>query len=252
MARKIFFGILLTGIVIVFFVPAIYPADPCPILDFEKPEGENGLPGGWEPVSYLGKRENVISLEKEGNTPVLHIKSLNSISGVMKPLDGMPALSCPRLSWSWKVSRTVGMAMEDTRDRSDAAARLRVIFGEAVTSPDRHPLVRGLLEYTGITLPPLEPAGAAVDYLWGNSPPVGALLSDPRSSRRKMIILERKNEKAGRWVRENRNLVEDFRRCFGKDPPGVAAVVLLSDTEDTNEGVEAWFKDLVLSRPEGK
>ena len=252
MARTIFFGILLTGIVVVFFIPAVYPAGPCPALDFERPEGESGLPGGWGPVSYLGKRENVISLEKEGSTPVLHIRSLNSISGAMKPLDGLPAVSCPRLSWSWKVNRTVGMAMEGSRDRSDAAARLRVIFGETAMSPDRHPLVRGLLEYTGITLPPLEPAGLAIDYLWGNSPPEGALLSDPRSSRRKMIILERGNEKAGRWVRENRNLVDDFRRCFGKDPPGVAAVVLLSDTEDTNEGVRAWFKDLVLSGPEGK
>lgn len=240
------------GITLLFPVPAGFGAGTCPVLEFAEPASDQGLPGGWEPVSRLGKGENLFSLEKEGAVPVLHVKSLNSVSGAMKRLGGLSTGECPVLRWRWKVSRSVGLAVEDVGDRSDAAARVRVIFGERSAPLEKHPLLKQLFEYTGIALPPLEPAGFGIDYLWGRGHPPGTVLDDPHSSRRKMMVLEQGDGKAGRWVPERRNLGEDFRRCFGKEPPGVIAIVLLSDTEDTNEGVEAWFRDFVLTGPGGK
>lgn len=243
-------GIVLLA-VLLFLPPAVQAAG-CPDLGFSLKEEGKSVPPGWEALTYLWKAENVVSLVREGKKGVLHVKSRHSVSGVMKRLDGLSPADCPGLSWRWKVSRSVGMAVEHMGDRSDAAARVRVIFGRESRSPWEHPLVVPLLQSFGVTPPVMEPPGYGIDYLWGNSHPPGTVLDDPRSSRRKLLILEQGNGKAGRWVPEERNLEDDFRRCFGGPSPGIAAVILLSDTDDTNEGVEAWFGDLEFTGPAGK
>jgi hypothetical protein len=243
-------GILLLT-VLFFLSPAVRAAE-CPDLGFSGTQAGKSVPPGWEILTYPWKAENLVSLVREGKTRVLHMKSLNSVSGVMRRFDGLAPAECSGFSWRWKVSRSVGMAVEHLGDRCDAAARVRVIFGRESRSPWEHPLVVRFLESLGVAPPVMEPPGHGIDYLWGNGHPPGTVLDDPRSSRRKLLVLEQGNGKAGRWVLEERDLEDDFRRCFGEPSPGVAAVVLLSDTDDTNEGVEAWFGNLRFTGPAGK
>lgn len=243
-------GILLLA-VFLFLSPAVRAAE-CPDLGFSAKEEGKNVPPGWEVLTYPWKAENLVSVVREGKAWALHVKSRHSVSGVMKRFDGIAPADCPGFSWRWKVSRSVGMAVEHLRDRCDAAARVRVIFGRDSRSPWEHPLVVRFLQSLGIDPPLMEPPGYGIDYLWGNGHLPGTVLDDPRSSRRKLLILERGNEKAGRWVSEKRDLEDDFRRCFGDSSPGVTAVVLLSDTDDTNEGVEAWFGNLRFTGPAGK
>ncbi|HTG82237.1 MAG TPA: DUF3047 domain-containing protein, partial [Geobacteraceae bacterium] len=59
-------------------------------------------------------------------------------------------------------------------------------------------------------------------------------------------------EKVGTWVCEERNVLEDYRRVFGKDPPQIGAVAVMTDTDDTRDEVTAWYGDIILSVPEEK
>jgi hypothetical protein len=43
-------------------------------------------------------------------------------------------------------------------------------------------------------------------------------------------------------------MVGDFKKCFGIDPPGIAGIIVLTDTDQTNEGVEAWYESIVLAK----
>ena len=45
---------------------------------------------------------------------------------------------------------------------------------------------------------------------------------------------------------KSRDFLEDYRRVFGGDPPPIAAVALLVDTDDTGGKATAWFADLEL------
>jgi hypothetical protein len=42
-------------------------------------------------------------------------------------------------------------------------------------------------------------------------------------------------------MEEKRNLLEDYRKCFGEDPPKAGAVAIMTDTDNTGEQAVAWY-----------
>ena len=81
----------------------------------------------------------------------------------------------------------------------------------------------------------------ALNYIWANRLPRGEAVPNAYTSNACMIALESGNQKAGQWVEEERNIVEDFRRCFGEDPPEAGAVAIMTDTDDTGGEAEACY-----------
>ena len=45
---------------------------------------------------------------------------------------------------------------------------------------------------------------------------------------------------------ESRNLLDDYRRAFGGDPPRVSGVAVMTDTDNTQESAIAYFGDIVF------
>ena len=215
-------------------------------LGFTADEESETVPAGWEHIGYFGKAKNTISLVTEGKRTVVHMKSLNSISSHVKRPD-VRITEYPILTWRWKIDRAVGMAIEDRRDRNDCAARIRIIFGrEQKGDPINIPAVKEVMKRMGFTMPRLEPPGMKIDYVWGNSAKKGAVIDYPGARNHKVVVVERGNDKAGTWIWEKRNIREDFRRFFGLEPPGIIAIAVLTDTDQTNEGVEADYSSIVL------
>jgi hypothetical protein len=62
-----------------------------------------------------------------------------------------------------------------------------------------------------------------------------------------MIAVESGNGKAGQWVSEQRNVLEDYRRYFGQDPPRPGAVAIMTDSDNTGESATAWYGPISIS-----
>jgi hypothetical protein len=221
------------------------------LIGFEKAVGEDEstIPAGWKHVAYLGRAKNEVSLEKDGKKTVVRMKSLRSVSALL----ARPEVNIedyPVLVWRWKVDRVVGMAVESRKDRNDCAARVRVIFGKKEAIPiEKNPLIEKLFDNFGITVPEgIEPSGFKLDYIWGNNVRKGDVIDYPDSKNHKMVVVEQGKEKTDRWIWEKRNIHEDFRDLFGNEPPGLAGIAVLTDTDQTNEGVEACFSSIVLMK----
>jgi len=56
----------------------------------------------------------------------------------------------------------------------------------------------------------------------------------------------------GDWVAEERNVYDDYRRAFGKEPPRVSGVAIMTDTDNTKERATAYYGDLVFAREQAK
>jgi hypothetical protein len=59
-----------------------------------------------------------------------------------------------------------------------------------------------------------------------------------------VIVAESGPRQLGQWVTIRRNVVEDFRRAFGEDPPRVSGVAIATDTDNTGESAVAWYGDI--------
>ena len=47
---------------------------------------------------------------------------------------------------------------------------------------------------------------------------------------------------------EERNVYEDYRRAFGKEPPRVSGVAIMTDTDNTQERAAAYYGDLTFAK----
>lgn len=215
-------------------------------LGFQKGKNTESLPEGWELLTYFGTAENEMSLSMEGKKTVLRVKSLGSASALLKGLS-VDIRKFPILVWRWKIDRVVGMAIESQQDRNDSSARIRVIFGREAEKPrPLSPQIEEFLKSLGIKRTVKEPPGFKIDYIWANRLPRGEVLDYPGSRNHKVVVVESGNARANRWIWEKRNLIEDYELLFEAAPPGLSAIVVLTDTDQTNEGVEAWYSNIVL------
>lgn len=195
---------------IVLTVPAGLAAGPLLIDDFEK-----GLSAGWEKKVFKG--ETVYRPVLEEGRPAVMAESRASASALIYRVSIDPK-TYPRLSWSWKIGRTIGKGDERRKEGDDYAARVYVVFPSALFWRTR-----------------------AVNYIWANRLARGAFLPNAYTGNAVMVAVESGDGNAGSWIDEERNLAEDYRRAFGEDPPKIGAVAIMTDTDNTGEEAVAWY-----------
>ena len=70
------------------------------------------------------------------------------------------------------------------------------------------------------------------------------MLQNAYTDRVQMIVVRSGNAAANQWVSEERNVLEDYRRAFGEEPPLVSGVAIMTDTDDTGGKAVAWYGDI--------
>lgn len=64
------------------------------------------------------------------------------------------------------------------------------------------------------------------------------------TDRAKMVIRRTGNEHAGGWVAEKINILEDYQKAFGEDPPAKATIAVMNDSDNTGASSMSWFDDI--------
>ena len=130
-----------------------------------------------------------------------------------------------KLRWRWRVHDLPEGSDETDGDKNDSAAAVRLIIGKS-------------------SLNPL--AGKSLKYIWSATLPKGTVIS---SSRQHMIVLRSGTDDLGKWVWEEVNAYQDYRRLFGGDPRPVDYVGLLTDSDNTGTVVAADYDDIIFIIP---
>lgn len=176
----------------------------------------------WSEKSFKG--DTKYTPEKSEGRSVVRAESRASASGYYHKLE-LAAKELPRISWSWKVSRTVAVENPRLKAGDDYAARVYIIFPGRFFWQKR-----------------------ALTYVWSDKLPAGSVMPSPYTERVAIIAVESGNCHAGSWRHESRNYVEDYRAYFHHEPDNPEAVAFMSDTDNTGSHAVAWFGDIAFSR----
>ena len=182
---------------------------------------ESGLTG-WSEKSFKGATEYLI-VEDSGQK-VLQAKSQNAASGLVFETLYDPK-EYPVLSWRWKVGNTIASGDSRTKASDDYAARIYVVFPHWFFLKTK-----------------------TLNYIWANRLPKDSFQISTFTSNDMMIALESGPGKVGQWVSATCNIVEDYRRAFGEDPPDVGMIAIMTDTDGTGESAIAWYSDIVATQ----
>ena len=214
---------------------------------FIAPPEPQALPAGWEPLTFRKvPRPTRYAVVQDGQGWVLEARSEAAASALYRPLD-LDLRAHPRLTWRWKIDNVLVTADARTKQGDDYPARVYVAFRYDPTRASAWERTKyGAYRLFYGTYPPQ----AALNYVWDSRLPVGTALDNAYTDRAKMIVVRSGGAEVGRWLTETRNVLDDYRRLFGGDPPPVAGVAVMTDTDDTGERAVAWYDALAFLPPE--
>jgi len=198
----------------------------------------------WKPLTFPKiPRHSVYAIHKDGANGILVASADRSASGIVH-VRTFSVYKTPVIRWRWKVSNVYLNGDEKRKSGDDYAIRVYVVFQY---DPDK----AGVLEkaqYSAARLIYGEyPPQSSLNYIWANREYPQRILPNPYTARAQMVLLQKGPARAGQWVEEKVNALEDYRRAFGKDPPDKAALAIMSDADDTGEKATGYVDYIEVS-----
>ncbi|HBG05367.1 MAG: hypothetical protein A2075_23590 [Geobacteraceae bacterium GWC2_58_44] len=174
---------------------------------------------GWSDKAAKGKTSYTLE------HAVLKAHSVQAASGKIRALS-VDTRIYPRLSWSWRIDRVLKGEDIGKKSGDDFVSRIYVLFPRTFFWRMR-----------------------AINYVWAARMPKGSEAPSPYTANSVIVAVESGDEKAGKWVFEERNIYQDYKRIFGEEPPLLGGIAIMTDTDDTRDEATAWYGDITLHTP---
>lgn len=182
----------------------------------------SGLQPHWEQKRFQGQTQYAV-IEQAGEKVLMARSDAAASALVFKKKYSLG--DYPILSWRWKVESIIREGDARAKSGDDYAARIYVVFPHWFV-----PMTR------------------SINYIWANKLQKEAHLPSRYAANSVMVAVQSGAENVGLWISERRNVREDYIRIFGKEPPAVGAIAIMTDTDDTGDIAIAWYDDLRITR----
>ena len=206
---------------------------------------ENKIPSNWKPLTFKKiERHTTYSLVKDGESIILKAVSETSASALTREIKIDPK-QYPILRWRWKVENILEKGDVRKKQGDDYPARVYITF-------EYDPSQLGLIEkakFEAVRLvygqyPPI----FAINYIWESKSPIGTIVPNPYADRVMMIVVQSGKTKLNQWIDEERNIYEDFKKAFGREPFMISGVAIMTDTDNTGERAIAYYGDILFKK----
>lgn len=189
--------------------------------DFSLGAGAGGVPAGWQLKERSGRAD--FSLVQTDGLHALRLQSSDTSFSFQKQVK-VDLGACPILSWKWKVTKLPEGGDFRRSKTDDQAAQLFVAFNHS----------------------------QIIDYIWDTSAPAGLTgdaIALPTMSI-KVVVVRSSNAETGKWLTEDRDVSEDYRRLFHKtgNPPPVSGLRLQINSQHTKSSAESYFADIEFKK----
>jgi len=175
----------------------------------------HGIKPGWMSKSFSGKTE--YTWVEENGKAFIRATSNNAASGLIYKIEYDPQ-KYPYITWNWKADNIIASGDGTRKSRDDYSARIYIAFPSLFFWNSR-----------------------IINYIWANKLPQNQVIPSPYTPDSIMISVESGTVNTGKWITETRNVYEDYIRFFGKKPPKIAAIAIMTDTDNTGESTSASY-----------
>ncbi|MDR4493239.1 MAG: DUF3047 domain-containing protein [Nitrospirales bacterium] len=213
--------------------------------EFSSAQAGGSLPKGWQPLTFEKIPEHTrYELVSDEGQVVVKATSHQSSSGLTREITINPK-DYPVVEWRWKVKNILAEGDVTKKSGDDYPARLYITFEYDNSKVGFFEKIK--YETIKLVYGKYPPIGA-INYIWESTSPIGTVLPNPYTDRVSMFVIESGSRKLNQWIVEERNILEDYRRAFGEDPPNISGVAIMTDTDNTKESAVAYYGDIVFKR----
>jgi len=149
------------------------------------------------------------------------------------------------VKWSWKVLDILEKGNAEKKNGDDYPIRLYVMFPY---EPGRVPVLQRIgFEIAKRRFGEYPPA-EVLNYIWANREHDREPLESPYTDRSMLFFPNAGREGLGEWQTHSANILEDFRRAFGREPPDTFTLAVMGDSDNTEGQTLAYIGEITLSR----
>lgn len=199
----------------------------------------------WRPRTFPKIKEHTVySIEKDAQGSYLKAKSNASASGIIYKKE-FNVYEYPKVRWRWKVSNIYAKGNAEEKKGDDYPIRVYIVFkydpGKAAFATKiKYSLLKKLYgEY---------PPDSSLNYIWANRTHEERILTNTYADQSRMVILQAGTEKTDTWQEEEVHILEDYRRAFEADPPPIARIAIMNDSDNTGERSVSYIDYIDISQ----
>jgi hypothetical protein len=183
----------------------------------------------WEPLTFPKiKAHSTYTVVREGDISLLKAESRESASGLVHRRS-FNIYETPHLRWRWKVEQLSDRGNPKEKAGDDYPIRVYVMFSY---DPARATFAERLTYGAAKAIYGQYPPHSTLNYVWTGRDLPERIIASPYTDKAFMIVLEKGKERVGRWVEESVDVLADYRKAFGHDPPATASLAVMSDTDN--------------------
>jgi hypothetical protein len=190
--------------------------------------GTTGLPGEWKAQNWGSANYQNLTIVDDDGHRALRMKSANDGLTLNREIKGKVNLrDTPILEWEWKAIVLPKGGNSCKKATDDQAAQVFVVwprFPEAVRS-------------------------RIIGYVWDTTQPVGTICKSEKTGMVTYLVVRSGPADLNRWLTEQRNVVEDFKKIYGETPDDPAVLSIATDSNDTQSTSDAMIGVLRLKSP---
>ena len=193
----------------------------------------------WEPLFFPKiKKHSTYTIESVGKRSFLKAESQASASAIVHK-KAFNVYEYPRARWRWRVDNVYTQGTPRDKAGDDYPIRVYVMFQY---DPQNAELTEKVSYGIAKTIYGKYPPHSTMNYVWTGHEIPERIITSPYTDKAKMIILEQGRNKVGMWVEETVNILEDYRKAFGKDPPATAGIAVMNDSDNTGESAVSYIE----------
>lgn len=199
----------------------------------------------WKPLTFpkikIHSRYTIIK-DRKGS----YLKAIadNSASALIYKRE-FNVYETPVLSWRWKISNVYEKGNGKIKSREDYPVRIYIMF-------KYNPSKAGTFEklkYNAVKLIYGKyPPHSSLSYVWANKTHKENIITSPYSEKAKIILIEKGNKNIGNWVVKKADILRDYKKAFGENPPEIAGIAVMSDADNTGEKATAFIDYIKISK----
>lgn len=198
----------------------------------------------WKPLTFPKiQRHSVYRIAKEEAKSILVAEANASASGLIYTRS-FNIYKTPIIKWRWKVSNVYAAGDEKKKSGDDYPLRIYVVF-------KYDPEKAGVFEKAQYAAAKLiygeYPPHSSLNYIWANKNYPEKILPNPFTAKAQMILLQKGPDRAGQWIDERVNALEDYRKVFRAEPPVDASIAIMSDADNTGEKSKGYIDFIEVS-----
>ncbi len=169
-----------------------------------------------------------LEIRSDGLDRVLRISGAGQAAWLYRDLRNENLPDDRALRWSWRVLEAPPTSDLQTRQGDDSPIRVYVVFGNP-----------GAI-FGG--------SGRIIFYSFGNTEPRGYAGPSHLGNRMHIVRVDGASER-GVWREHAVQPASDYRRIWGREPPPIAAIGVMQDTDQTGRRAVAELRRLDLGPP---